>query len=103
MTATLGRETVQNIVRGIKDGQIFSVTFVKKDKTLRRMVCRLGVKKDIKGTGNSYNPAERNNLIVFDMQKKAYRTINLDTITEVRLKGDDIKVAEAHSNEEAAA
>ena len=64
----------------IKNGKIFSVTFVKKDGTLRKMTARLGVKKDLKGVGLKFNPAEKNLLVVFDMHKRAYRMINLQTI-----------------------
>lgn len=64
----------------IKNGKIFSVTFVKKDGTLRKMTARLGVKKDLKGVGLKFDPAEKNLLVVFDMHKRAYRMINLKTI-----------------------
>ena len=44
------RELVQN--------KIFSVEFTKKDGTLRKMVCRLGVKKHLKGGELGYDPIE---------------------------------------------
>lgn len=62
------------------NGKIFSVTFVKKDGTLRKMTARLGVKKDIKGVGLSFDPAAKQLVVVFDMHKRAYRMINLQTI-----------------------
>jgi len=62
------------------NGKIFSVTFVKKDGSIRKMTARLGVKKDIKGIGLKFNPEERGLIVVFDMHKKAYRMINLSTI-----------------------
>ena len=34
-------------------GKFFTVEFVKKDGTLRKMNCRLGVAKDLKGGQNS--------------------------------------------------
>jgi hypothetical protein len=64
----------------IKNGKIFSVTFVKKDGSLRKMTARLGVKKNLKGVGLKFDPAEKNLLVVFDMHKRAYRMINLKTI-----------------------
>ena len=66
---------------------IFSVVFLKKNGELSPMTCKLGVKKHLKGGRLKYNPRERNNLIVFDMQKEGYRTINLDTLTLVNMKG----------------
>lgn len=61
-------------------GKIFSVTFVKKDGTIRKMTARLGVKKDLKGVGLKFDPTERSLVVVFDMHKRAYRMINLQTI-----------------------
>ena len=56
------------------NGKLFGVSFIKKDGSPRDMVCRLGVKSYIKGTGkpsfalNKDNPYQ----LVFDFQKKAY-------------------------------
>jgi hypothetical protein len=61
-------------------GKIFSVTFVKKDGTIRKMTARLGVKKDLKGVGLSFDPTAKQLVVVFDMHKRAYRMINLQTI-----------------------
>ena len=92
MKTQLDKRTVQSILRGIKYGAIFSVTFIKKDGSERKMVCRKGVKKGVTGKGLSYDPDSRNNVIVYDMQKKAFRTINLDTIIDVNANGDQIVV-----------
>jgi hypothetical protein len=68
------------------NGKFFSVSFIKKDGTERRMTARLGVKKDIKGVGLKFNPTERNLIVVFDIHKKAYRMINLSTIFKFKFK-----------------
>lgn len=62
------------------NGRIFSITFVKKDGSIRKMTARLGVKKDLKGVGLKFDPTERSLVVVFDMHKRAYRMINLKTI-----------------------
>ena len=80
------RRDVLNLLKENKN-LIFSVVFLKKNGELRPMTCMLGVKKHLKGGRLSYDPKERNNLIVFDMQKEGYRTINLDTLTLVNMKG----------------
>lgn len=67
-------------------GKIFGVTFIKKDGSERQMTARLGVRKDIKGVGLAFNPDERNLIVVFDMRKRAYRMINLLTITSLNFK-----------------
>ena len=66
---------------------IFSVVFLKKDGTIRKMLCRLGVKKNLNGNGLRYNPIKRALLVVFDMQKEAYRMVNLETISHINMKG----------------
>lgn len=68
------------------NGRFFSVSFIKKDGTTRKMTARLGVKKDIKGVGLKFNPSERNLIVVFDIHKKAYRMINLSTILTFKFK-----------------
>jgi len=63
--------------------RIFTVTFTKKNGDLRKMNCRLGVRSPLKGGENTtrYLPQY---LTVFDMQKLAYRNVNLDTILDVK-------------------
>jgi hypothetical protein len=67
-------------MEAIKNGKIFSVTFVKKDGSIRKMTARLGVKKGIKGVGLKFNPSDHNLMVVYDMHKRAYRMVNLSTI-----------------------
>ena len=67
--------------------KIFTVLFIKKDGTLREMNCRLGVKKHLKGGELGYNAKALNYLPVYDIQKEAYRMINVNTIQEIRFKG----------------
>lgn len=67
-----------------KGNKIFSVTFIKKDGSTRRMVARLGVRKGVKGVGMSFSPSEKNMMVVFDMHKRAFRMVNLETIVELK-------------------
>ena len=87
------REDILNLLKG-NNNLIFSVVFLKKSGELRTMNCMLGVKKYLKGGKLTYNPKERNNLIVFDMQKKDYRTVNLDTLMTINMKGEDYYVTD---------
>jgi len=68
-------------------GNVFSVVFLKKDGSIRHMTCRFGVKKHLKGGELKFNPIERSLLVVFDMQKESYRMINLETISNINMKG----------------
>jgi hypothetical protein len=70
--------------RAIIGGKIFSAVFVKKNGEVRRMIARLGVKSHLKGGELTYNPSERNNLIVFDLEKREYRTIKFDNLLEIK-------------------
>ena len=74
-------------------GQIFTATFVKKDGSNRDMNCRLGVKKGINGKGLKYNAFEKLLMPVYDVQKKDYRMLNLNTVFHLRIKKVDYRVA----------
>ena len=67
-------------------GKFVTVTFKKKDGELRKMNCRLGVTKHLKG-GTSTVDHDRY-LVVYDMQSKGYRCINKDTIVSLSLGGE---------------
>lgn len=68
-------------------GKIFSVEFIKKDGTLRKMVCRLGVKKHLRGGSLGYDAEALNYLTVFDLQSEEYRTINVNTLKSITFEG----------------
>jgi len=73
---------------GSTSGTIFSVTFTKRTTGEdRKMVCRTGVRKGVKGVGMSYDPGEKDLVVVFDMQKKGFRTIPLEGIKEIKVRG----------------
>lgn len=67
--------------------KIFSVEFIKKDGSLRKMVCRLGVKKHLKGGELGYDAEALNYLTVFDLQSEEYRTINVNTLKTITFEG----------------
>jgi hypothetical protein len=73
-------------------GKIFSAIFIKKDGTVREMNCRTGVKKYLRGGSLSYNPSDYLNIPVFDLVKKAYRTIKCDNLISFKLEGKMYKV-----------
>ena len=65
-------------------GGIFNVKFYKADGTTRSMNARFGVRKGVSGKGLRYDPSERNNIIVYSMNDKGFRTINLDRIRTIK-------------------
>lgn len=85
------RENAEKLIKAT-NGAFFSVSFVKVDGTLRDMTCRLGVKKGLTGKGMAYDPSENGLLPVFDVNKKDYRMIRLDTIQRVSVDGKTFAV-----------
>lgn len=71
-------------------GNFFRACFVKKDGTIREMTARFGVKKYLKGGELSYNPESHNYIVVFDIEKKEYRTINLDKLVYLRYNKKEV-------------
>jgi hypothetical protein len=70
------------------DGKIASADFIKKDGSLRKMVFRTKVTKGVTGEGMKYNPSDYGLRTVYDMQKGAFRHINLETVISIRAKGE---------------
>lgn len=69
-------------------GRIFSAYFRKKDGQMRVMNCRRGVKAHLCGGDLPYNARIKLLLPVFDMQKGAYRTVNLRTLVSFNIMGE---------------
>lgn len=76
-------EDLKKVITLLGD-KIFTVTFIKKDGSIRVMNARRGVKKGVKGVGMSYDPFSKNLIPVFDMQKESFRMINAETILEIK-------------------
>lgn len=74
------------------NGKFFSVTFEKKDGTLRDMVARKGVTKHLKGGVNLAVKPSNGLIVAFDVAKTAYRTINLDTVCRLKYKGQTYQI-----------
>lgn len=68
-------------------GKFFTVTFVKKDGTIRTMTARTGVKKGVKGTGLKFNPSEKNLKVVWSCDAETFRAIKLNSILGIKFKG----------------
>ena len=88
---TIDRDTAKQYIYKT-NGKIFSAVFTKKDGEKRKMVCRQGVAKYVKGVGLKFKPEERSLIGVFDMHKKAYRFINLETLEKIKVKGREFEI-----------
>ena len=87
---TVSRNVVVDAIKAT-NGQMFTVVFKKRsDGTIRRMNCRLGVKKYLKGGKSTTQGA--NVLTVFDVTKGGYRSIPIEGIIQVRCNGTTFEV-----------
>jgi hypothetical protein len=68
-------------------GEMFGVTFVKRDGSTRNMVARKGVTAHLAGGDLKYEPRPRGLLPVYDMNARGYRMVNVGTLQEVRHRG----------------
>jgi hypothetical protein len=88
MTDIQNNASGSKVLAGIieqSNGRFVSVSFVKKDGSIRNLVGRLGVTSHLKG-GKKTVPEDKY-ITIFDTQKGAYRSINRDTILSVRSAG----------------
>ena len=60
----------------------FTVTFLKKDGSVRKMNARVGVTKHLKGGESTLDATKY--VTVFDVTKGEYRAVNRETIIEVK-------------------
>lgn len=63
-------------------GAIFYAEFTKQDGTYRKMMCRFGVKKDIKGGVSS---SAGDTVTVYDTDKKGYRSIPISRLSHLTI------------------
>jgi len=71
-------------IKKLVKGRIFSVIFTKKNGEERKMLCRLDVKKHLKGGEKKYDTEALNYLTVYSLDSKGYRTINLSTLKQIK-------------------
>lgn len=64
------------------NGKIVTVTFTKKDGTIRVMNCRLGVTKHLQGGVSTLNPDKY--ITVYDLKNEGYRAIAKDQILSIK-------------------
>ena len=68
-------------------GKFFTVTFVKKDGTIRRATARTGVRKGTKGIGLGYNATDKGIKILWVCDAENFRAIKLNSILGIKFKG----------------
>lgn len=82
---TIERSKVRELLKSA-GSTFFTVEFIKKDNTLRKLNGRLKVKSHLHG-GKSTTAHLDKYITIFDVQKEEYRNVNLETIQTVKLRG----------------
>ena len=97
----INRIRAKEMLSEMKNGTIYSVTFVKKDGSLRVMNSIKGTSRGVKGVGLKYDAEDRGLVPVYDIQiakkdptnpEKAWRMVNISTITNVCVNKENFEV-----------
>ena len=90
-TLTIDKPNCINILESLKQtGRFFTVYFLKKDGTERKLTGRFGIKKYLKG-GKSTIPEDKY-FVIFDLHKQEYRAVNKETIFKLKTRGETYEV-----------
>jgi hypothetical protein len=93
-TVELTRGQIHNFLRSL-NGSFFSVDFIKRTTgELRTMRATTNYKSKLVGGVLKYDADEKKLIPVWDMDKKAFRSIPTDSVLVIRAKGAEIKVIE---------
>lgn len=96
--AVLKQKDVVEFLDSIPETQIFTLVFLKKDETLRRMLCRRGVKKHLKTDKPSTMAHLSHMKVVYDMEAADYRAFDMRKViwiksgTELGIRPTNMKV-----------
>ena len=86
----ISRKNLLEIIDRTAKSNFIGFTFIKKDGSERRLIGRFGVTKYLKGGKATLDPNKF--YIIFDLQKKEYRSIDKSRILSVRLNGINYEV-----------
>ena len=94
------RTEVKSKIKGLKNGTIYSVTFVKKDGSLRVMNSIKGTRKGVTGEGLKFDADSRGLIPVYDLQlakngepeNKCWRMVNVETVQTITVDRETFSV-----------
>tara|TARA_R110000782_G_scaffold162904_1_gene254676 strand:- start:241 stop:516 length:276 start_codon:yes stop_codon:yes gene_type:complete len=84
---TITRNKAKELIKESK-GLIFSTSFIKKDNTIRTLTSRLFIKYKKTGIEPPYKPSDYNLIPLYDMKKKAFRMLNLNTLLTLSINNN---------------
>lgn len=97
------RLQAKTMLEELKNGTIYSVTFEKKDGSVRLMNSIKGTRKGVKGVGLKFDAEERGLIPVYDIQlakkdpnnpDKAWRMVNVQTLTEMCVNKEKFEIVD---------
>lgn len=92
VTIQIDMAKAKELILGAGD-KMFSVEFIKRtDNQKRAMVCRLGVKKALKGGQKAYEDHHHALITVYSIQDEGYRSIPLDRLISLKVGGKSYKL-----------
>jgi hypothetical protein len=68
-----------------RNGIFMGIDFTKLDGSPRKLLGRLGVRSPLKGGTNKTEALDRPYLVIYDVQAQGYRTVNLATVSRIRV------------------
>ena len=81
----INRDTVSSVIRA-QGSRMFSLTFIKKDGSKRKLNTRKGVRAKLVG-GTSTLKDSPVYWTAYDLQKHAWRCFNIEKVVEIRAQG----------------
>ena len=93
----INRTKAKELIKESK-GLIFSTTFIKKDNTIRTLTSRLFIKYKKTGIEPPYKPEDYNLIPLYDMRKKAFRMLNLNTLITLSINKEKYLVEQSEES-----
>ena len=87
----ISKEEAKRLIKET-NGKFFTVTFIKKDGSVRVMNARLGVEVYLRGGQLAYDAESKGLITVYDMKSKGYRMVNVNTIKYLKIGRNEYDV-----------
>lgn len=96
------RNEVASRLYQLQAGTIYSVTFIKKDGSVRLMNSIKGTSKGVSGEGLKYDADSKGLIPVYDLQqarkthdpKKCWRMVNVNTVQKIHINHEVFEVVD---------
>lgn len=93
MTTITHEQALKLILQAKENRQFYSVDYIKKNGEFRVASAHPSVKKYLKGGVATYNKNNPDNIGYYDLEKKGYRSFNINQVVSLRTGGKQYTVA----------